>query len=79
MDTESIENSTDTMDTDTRDSSNGMNEDNSDEPITTGVQQRKDFTSEVNKIEINNMGRFQYGVCTILFNFFLIYPTFKHR
>lgn len=31
--------------------------------VPTGVQHRKDFTSEVNKIEIHNLGRFQYGVC----------------
>lgn len=60
MSTDSTENVGETMETtgeqsqpETKDKSPG------------GVQQRKDFTSETNKIEINNLGRFQYGVCSV--------------
>lgn len=30
---------------------------------TENVRQRQDFTSEIYKIEISNMGNFGYGVC----------------
>lgn len=32
--------------------------------ISTNVRQREDFTSEIYKIEISNMGNFGYGVGT---------------
>lgn len=30
------------------------------------IRQREDFTSEIYKIEINNMGKFGYGVSCVL-------------
>lgn len=38
------------------------NSNDGDQP-TENVRQREDFTSEIYKIEISNMGNFGYGVC----------------
>lgn len=67
MDLENVENVESALDAgdDDADMVDNVDDDGSndgDKP-TENVRQREDFTSEIYKIEISNMGNFGYGVC----------------